>query len=228
MPEIASDIANSHARSVVHRLIDTNYRLPDEIRDDILALGQAAVPALLEIFEDALATSPAGGWGPTHAAQLLGELHAAAAVEPMLRVLAGTEAHDRLHDKIIQVLPELGAAVTEPAIRAFADSADPTFRYSLSAVLAECQIHDDRIFEILIDQLRREPSLGAGNLAPGDLRRPTRHPASARSPRPVHDRRECEPVGQSRAHRAARSDRGAGRHADPRATAQVSSRSRAG
>ena len=46
--EIAADAATNHAQGVVHRLFDTGYRLPDEIRDDILALGQAAVPALLE------------------------------------------------------------------------------------------------------------------------------------------------------------------------------------
>ena len=170
VPEIAADTAadtaTDHVQSAVHRLLDAGYRLPDELRDNILALGQAAVPALLEILEDALSKSPVGGWGPGHAAQLLGELHATTATEPMLRVLAGTDANDRwLHDKIIWALPELGAAVTEPVLRAFATNADQKFRYSLGAVLAACQIHDDRIFEILIDQLRREPSLGAGSLA---------------------------------------------------------------
>jgi hypothetical protein len=166
VPELANDTANNHVQAVVHRLFDAGHRLPDEIHDDILALGQAAVPALLKIFDDALSKSPVGGWAPAHAAQLLGELHATAAIEPMLRVLAGTDANDlSLHDKIIQSLPEIGAAVTEPLIRAFANNVDPKFRYHISVVLAECQIHDDRIFEILIEQLRCEPSLGAGNLA---------------------------------------------------------------
>lgn len=129
--EIAADTAINHAQGVVHRL---------------LALGQSAVPALLEILEDAVS----------------------AAIEPMLRVLAGTEANDRLpHDKIIQALPKMGAAATEPAIRAFTNNTDPKFRYSISTALAECQILDDRIFEILVDQLRREPSYGASNLATG-------------------------------------------------------------
>lgn len=50
-------------------------------------------------------------------------------------------------------------------IRAFANNTDPKFRYSISTVLAEWQTHDDRLFEILIDQLRREPSYSASNLA---------------------------------------------------------------
>ena len=165
-PEIAAGTATSHAPRVVHRLLDAGYRLQDELRDGILALGQAAVPALLEILEDAVSTSPVGGWGPAHAAQLLGELHATAAIEPMLRVLAGTDANDLLlHDKIIEGLRDIGAAATEPMIRAFASNTDPTFRFNITTVLAEWQPHDDRIFEILIDQLRREPTYGASNLA---------------------------------------------------------------
>jgi hypothetical protein len=166
VPEIATGTAAGHAPRVVHRLLDAGYRLQDEIRDDILALGQAAVPALLETLEDAVSTSPVGGWAPAHAAQLLGELHATVAIEPMLRVLAGTDANDLLlHDKIIEALREIGAAATEPMIRAFASNTDPTFRFSITTVLAEWQTHDDRIFEILIDQLRREPTYGASNLA---------------------------------------------------------------
>jgi hypothetical protein len=64
VPEIPTDTATSHAPRVVHRLLDAGYRLPDELRDDILALGQAAVPALLEIVEDAVSKSPVGGWAP--------------------------------------------------------------------------------------------------------------------------------------------------------------------
>jgi uncharacterized protein YecA (UPF0149 family) len=166
VPEIPTDTATSHAPRVVHRLLDAGYRLPDELRDDILALGQAAVPALLEIVEDAVSKSPVGGWAPAHAAQLLGGLHATAAIETMLRVLAGADANDLLlHDKIIEALLAIGAAATEPLIRAFANNTDPTFRYSISTVLAEWQTHNDRIFEILIDQLRREPSYSASNLA---------------------------------------------------------------
>jgi hypothetical protein len=162
--EIATDTAR--VQRVVHRLHDAGYRLPDEIRDEILALGQAAVPALLEILEDAVPTLPIDDWAPAHAAHLLGELHATAAIEPLLRVLAGTDENELLlHDNIVQALPEIGAAATEPMIRSFASNVDPTFRYHISAALAASQIHDDRIFEILIDQLRREPSRGASNLA---------------------------------------------------------------
>jgi len=60
----APEIAAHHVHSLVRRLHDADYRLPDEIHDDILALGQAAVPALLEILEDALSKSPVDGWVP--------------------------------------------------------------------------------------------------------------------------------------------------------------------
>ena len=48
----APEIAAHHVHSLVCRLHDADYCLPDEIHDSILALGQSAVPALLEIIED--------------------------------------------------------------------------------------------------------------------------------------------------------------------------------
>lgn len=155
------ETASNHTRSFVRRLLDAGQRLQDEIRREILALQYAAVPALLEILEDA---TLANSWAPAHAARLLGELRAIDAVEPMLRVLAVTDNSDLVHDQIIQSLPEIGDAVIEPALRTYSGNTNRRFRHSVAAVFAKVRIHDDRIFEILVDQLRREPSR-AGNLA---------------------------------------------------------------
>jgi len=65
-------------------------------------------------------------------------------------------------------LPEIGGAATEPVIRAFANNTGSDVPLQPQRGPRRWQIHDDRIFEILIDQLRREPSSGAGK--PGDLR----------------------------------------------------------
>jgi hypothetical protein len=58
------------ARTRVRRLIGPGSRLPDQTRRDILDLGLAAVPALLEILTDeslALSESRGEGWAPAHA-----------------------------------------------------------------------------------------------------------------------------------------------------------------
>jgi len=155
-----------NARWVVRQIIDTGERLPKETRRDILHLGDAAVTALLEILEDdALAQidSPGKGWAPIHAAELLGDLRAATAVEPMLRVLALTDPLDILHDRLLPSLAKIGAPVVEPALRAAA-SADQETLHSVASVLARVGLRDDRILDLLLAQLRRAPGF-AGNLA---------------------------------------------------------------
>lgn len=179
MPEIqvTNDVRELEPRAIVRRLIPAGQRVPDDVRRDILALQEAAVPLLLEILEAgelALSTAPGDGWAPAHAARLLGELHAVEAIEPMLRVLAGTDGVDLLHDQLIQSLPEIGAPIVEPVLRAYSASTDATFRSSVAAILAEVHVHDDRIFDVLVEQLRREPST-AGNLAVYDDPRAVPH-----------------------------------------------------
>lgn len=154
-------------RRIVRQLIHADRRVPDDLHREIIALGAAAVPALLAILEDenlALSKAPGNGRAPAHAARLLGELRVVDAVEPMIRLLAETDSLDLLHDQIIQSLPEIGAPVIEPALRAYADDDRDAFRYGVCAVLVEAGVRDDRVFEILIEQLRADPSR-AGNLA---------------------------------------------------------------
>ena len=161
-----SGIHADSARSLVRRLIDTSELLPKELRSDILPLGDAGVTALLEILEDETLSqidSPGEGWAPIHAAELLGDLRAATAVEPMLRALTRTDTLDILHDRVLASLPRIGAPVVEPALRAAA-SADGEVLDSVACVLAGIGLRDDRILNVLLAQLRRAPDF-AGNLA---------------------------------------------------------------
>jgi len=161
-----SGIHADSARSLVRQLIDTGERLPKELRRDILHLGDAGVTALLEILEDETLTqidSPGKGWAPIHAVELLGDLRAATAVEPMLRALARTDPLDILHDRVLSSLPKIGAPVVAPALCAAA-SADEETLESVASVLARVGLHDDRILDLLLAQLRRAPAF-AGNLA---------------------------------------------------------------
>lgn len=87
-------------------------------------MGPKAVPALLALLDDAALAegSAAGSWGPIHAV----DLKATEAVDQMVRVLARTSWDDLLHDRILMRLPELGAAVLEPALGAMVDGIDRT------------------------------------------------------------------------------------------------------
>jgi len=165
--ETTRDAPHLDVRRVVRQIIHADQLLPDQLRREITALGSAAVSPLLEVLQDeALAQlgSPGDGWAPVHAARLLGGLRAAEAVEPMLRVLADSDWGDVLHDQVIQSLPSIGLSLVEPALQAYVADDGDDFRQGVCAVLADAGVKDDRILEILVEQLRRDPGC-AGNLA---------------------------------------------------------------
>lgn len=153
---------------IVKKLLKTGSTLPAKLREEILAVGAEAVPPLLEILEDELllqGDSPGKGFAPIHAMELLSKLGALGAIEPMLQLLAATDWQDIAHDRAIVLLPSLGAAVLEPALRAYAESEEGSFRDSLRAVFGNLRVRDERVFRILLDQLEDDPASGAMNLA---------------------------------------------------------------
>jgi hypothetical protein len=147
--------------SVGAELIQAGRRLPDGLHDRVLAHGSAAVRELIAVLDDdalLFETGPGAGWAPIHAVDLLGELRAVEAIEPMLRVLAGTDFLDIVHDRMLLRMPQIGAPVIEPALRAYADSTDDDFRLSLAAVLSRTGVRDERIFTLLVERLGRDRS----------------------------------------------------------------------
>ncbi len=156
------------AEALVRLLIDAGRDLPPRLRERILTFGPEVIPLLLALAEDeplSLATAPGEGWGPIHAVDLLAELGAEAAIQPMLRLLVGTEWMTIIHDRAIQGLPRLGPAVLEPALAAYAETSDPDVRPGLTSVLAKLNVQDERIYQILTEELEENPDLGAGHLA---------------------------------------------------------------
>ena len=66
------------AHELCSRLVLAGDSLPDRLRRDIMSLGDAAVPALVQVqMSDGPAA--ADGWPAIHAARLLATLHAAEA-----------------------------------------------------------------------------------------------------------------------------------------------------
>ena len=146
--------------TIVQRLLQSERHLSTGARDEVLAPGAAAVPALLRILND----EALEGWAPVHAVRLLGRMRISEAIGPMLRALAETDSLDMLRDAIVASMPEIGAPVVEPALRAYTESDDLAFRESVSSILSRIGVRDDRIFTVLLEMLAISPSR-VGDLA---------------------------------------------------------------
>jgi hypothetical protein len=120
--------AAANAESLARLLIEAGETLPPRLRERILTFGPEIVAPLIAILEDEALfpeEAPGEGWAPIHAAELLGELRATEAVEPMLRRLAENGWDTLLSETILEALPGLGPAVLEPALAAHAAATDP-------------------------------------------------------------------------------------------------------
>lgn len=141
--------------------------LPPAVRDAVLAMGDAAVPELIAILRDeslADADSPAEGWPPIHAVDLLADLNAVCAIEPMLDLLEASRWDDIVHDRLLQRLGGFGAEIVEPAFRrleAATRRADDVTIGSLVTILASAGVRDERIFRLLCDAFDEDAPRGA-------------------------------------------------------------------
>lgn len=166
--------AEPAARDTARELLAAGMQLAPALRERILQFGERAIPALIEIVEDpglALEDAPGEGWAPIHAVDLLGELEAAEAVEPLLATIAETEWDSIFRDRAVEILSSLGEPVLEPALRAYAASSDRHFRESMLSVLGGLGVRDERVYALLVEELADDVERGAINLgAYGDPR----------------------------------------------------------
>src|SRR5215212_1283956 len=103
--------AATDGEALVRLLTQAGQQLPARLKERILAFGPSVIPPLVAILKDetlAADDAPGEGWAPIHAVELLGELKAAEAIEPLLRVLVREEWGTYLHDGALQALPRLG------------------------------------------------------------------------------------------------------------------------
>jgi hypothetical protein len=141
----------------------TKEDLPVKLREDILALGAEAVQPLIEILLDdelGMEDSPAEGWPPIHAVELLADLKATAAIEPMLDLLAEVDLDAIIYTRLERRLPEFGVDVLEPALERLNHS-DAEGAESLVNVLAKLGINDKRIFDAICEIFDDDVVLGA-------------------------------------------------------------------
>jgi hypothetical protein len=142
------------------------------LREEILALGPSAIEPLIQLLEDDL-----GDWTSIHAVDLLSDLKATEAIEPMLRALSELTFDDILYSQIVIRLPELGPAVLEPALATLAkeqehgEDADEETVSGVCEVFGKLGVKDERVFEALCWAFERSESWVAGTFAAyGDKR----------------------------------------------------------
>lgn len=147
-------------------LLNKDRQLPPADRDAILALGQDAVPTLIEVLADRTmqaSEDDAESMAAIHAADILGHLKAVAAIPALLRELLWMEPGYILFDAALFALEEMGTACVEPALALLAD-ATAREQASLASVLSQADTHDPRILALLLVQLDRDVMAGAMNL----------------------------------------------------------------
>ncbi len=149
---------------IIAEIRQAGEELPDSLRDAILALGQEAVPPLLELLEDESAlegNSPSAGSARTHAAKLLMNLRAVEAIEPLLRILKSVDYDSAIYNVITVNLSALGAPVLDPALRSLVQDLPDITRHGIYEILSNLGVRDERIFKILSAHFAKEPGLGA-------------------------------------------------------------------
>ena len=132
------------ASALVQRLRTVGSDLPRSLAAQIVALGPHATPLLLRLLEANAATEANGASGATeictdcgiqhddrewarfHAVDLLTELREPAAIGSMLKIIEGTSSDEPIHDKIVERLPDFGAAALEPTLAALARTTTET------------------------------------------------------------------------------------------------------
>jgi hypothetical protein len=148
----------------IARLRTTGSILPDSLRDEIRSMGESAVPALIAIIQDDDAhdeDAPGEGWSPIHAVELLVDLKAEAAIEPLLQVFADTDFESIIHDRIAVRLPSFGKAALEPVLRWLGDDPDKELFSDLCHLASELGVQDERIFQHLCALMETDEGMGA-------------------------------------------------------------------
>lgn len=163
-----ADLHTLSPDELVGRLVDAGEEPDAALRGRIREVGEPCVAALVRVMADEnlnMEDAPDGGWAPTSAARLLGEMRSVGAIGPMLEVLRGCDTMEVLFSAIMLALPKMGEAVVEPALRAYAGTEDPDYRNWMCAVLAESKVRDERIWNLLLEELATDADAGAMNLA---------------------------------------------------------------
>jgi hypothetical protein len=155
-------------------LTQVGERLFDDLHDRIIAQGKAIVPALLDVLNNErlqMGDAPGEGWAPIHAVDLLREMKATEAIQPMVMWMQKIDSLCHLHDRLLQALISFGEEALQPVLAAYDETIEPEERQSLCSILSESPVKNDTIYDILLHQLEEDVEWGTICLAEyGDSR----------------------------------------------------------
>jgi hypothetical protein len=158
--------SHDEVRGLVRQLLRHEAVLPPPLRSALLARGAEAVGPLLELLRE-----QAPRFAPIHAAELLLALRAPESLGPLVEALTRTEPGDVLYDTLRQGLQAWGPEVAPVALEVLGHTQELWGRLALLALLASCGARDERIFSLLLEQLRTDPGYATANLVHyGDAR----------------------------------------------------------
>lgn len=167
---MTSALSNPEARELVRTaVLSGEDEVSDELRDQVVALGEAAIPALVEVVEDdsfGVEDGPGEGYAQIHAADLLGAIGSPLGAQALLEALPrwnDEDASDMAYDSALQALSKLASAEQLLALHDATD--DRAIRDSCLSILSEIGTQHERIYELLLARLEGWPEFIAGCLA---------------------------------------------------------------
>lgn len=157
--------------ALVQAIREAGETLPEEVRQAVLARGEAAKPALSALAEEGTAAA-------AHAMRLLIEINERIIIDAHRRILCNLieEAplvgpDEEMYDEALESVDALGSQAVDTLAEAYADPARAESRPFVAAVAGGSGLADDRLLSLLLDHLRQEPEHGAMCLAEyGDAR----------------------------------------------------------
>jgi len=155
-------------RRLISILTKADETLDNSVFDSIIERGRETIPDLIAIMEnDTLGSANARGRGyaPIHAVELLQELHAVEACEPMLRLLLRCDEMEIIYGCLVRALEFFGPQILEQTLKAYSDAKNDDEREKIANVLAGLKVTDGKILKILLRILEQNEELGASLLA---------------------------------------------------------------
>jgi tetratricopeptide (TPR) repeat protein len=140
MPEATAKTGGAGWPDLREELIRAGEQPDPTLFARIAALGSAVIPGLIELatdstFDEAEQDDPAV-WTPLHAIRILGEMQAAAAVEPFMTLLGSDDY--TVADAVQEALGRIGAPALPPLCKLLPDrSQDASLRNRAAAALQE-------------------------------------------------------------------------------------------
>lgn len=151
-------------KQLVARLFEVGQKLPDDLREALLAAGSALDEALVALLEDEWAAdsdAPGGGWASVHAASIAGKRQPPGAIEPLIEILSRMEWDTYLHNSASIALQKYGEQALEPVWHEYEAAPDADAAHVWLNILASLGVHQKRIYDELLDLLAKKPDFGA-------------------------------------------------------------------